>query len=650
MMMIRSTSVRRLAQFSSLLRRPTLLGGSLAVAFAVAGLTPAQAAVPASIRRHDVASVEGSHIPGADGLTRIKIHGRERSFDLELEPSRVLAAGAETIVIDTRGEHHEPSTNHLYRGHVAGDLASTVRVALTDSSAIGSVSAAGQTWFFEPLRRYEHGARADETIVYNESDIDMTATPGTCAAEEAPLAAMAAPQATTSIVSSAGTSSATTGLLELTLVADYAFFQSHGADSAAYMQSIIDQVANFYPLDISLLVAVVQTVVYQSPGIEPLSSSTAAGTLLSSLAAARAAHPATLGAGDITHLFTGRDLDQNVIGIAYLGTVCDSYYASSVAQDFNSNLHLMTILTGHELGHSLGAYHDGEAGSPCVATGIGYVMWPIVYNSLAEQFSACSEASIQPVVASASCIGSAVPPNCGNGVLDPGEACDDGNNVNGDCCRSDCQFEVAGAACAADANACTNDVCSGLGTCLHPNNTDFCDDGNACSADGQCSGGVCTGSTDFAPMYSPRLKGRLRGGGKDFLYFSGYIGAAMASQPTESGAVVRFLDGSGALLHESVAAAGNWVDRSGIGTSFVFDPLETAAEPPVGGLSSMHVRFKPAASLAKIKLKLSNADLSSLEGQDALGVQILLGDPVSGDCGTTVTLSCVLSDGSFSCS
>ncbi len=30
---------------------------------------------------------------------------------------------------------------------------------------------------------------------------------------------------------------------------------------------------------------------------------------------------------------------------------------------------------------------------------------------------------------------------CGNGVLDPGEACDDGNNIDGDGCSSSCQLE-----------------------------------------------------------------------------------------------------------------------------------------------------------------------------------------------------------------
>jgi cysteine-rich repeat protein len=57
---------------------------------------------------------------------------------------------------------------------------------------------------------------------------------------------------------------------------------------------------------------------------------------------------------------------------------------------------------------------------------------------------------------------------CGNGVVDTGEQCDDGNTETGDCCSSTCQFESSGSACAADEDFCTDDVCDGAGTCTHP--------------------------------------------------------------------------------------------------------------------------------------------------------------------------------------
>ena len=89
--------------------------------------------------------------------------------------------------------------------------------------------------------------------------------------------------------------------------------------------------------------------------------------------------------------------------------------------------------------------------------------------------------------------------NCGNGVVDPTEQCDDGNLVNGDCCSSTCQFEIGGNVCPDDGNPCTNDQCDGSGGCAHPNNTAPCDDGLYCDGTDVCSGGVCTHGGDPCP-------------------------------------------------------------------------------------------------------------------------------------------------------
>jgi len=83
---------------------------------------------------------------------------------------------------------------------------------------------------------------------------------------------------------------------------------------------------------------------------------------------------------------------------------------------------------------------------------------------------------------------------CGNGFLDPGEQCDDGNLDNGDCCDAACQYDGPGSFCSPDANPCTNDVCNGSGGCVHPNNTNPCDDGSDCTTGDVCGGGSCHGA------------------------------------------------------------------------------------------------------------------------------------------------------------
>lgn len=55
---------------------------------------------------------------------------------------------------------------------------------------------------------------------------------------------------------------------------------------------------------------------------------------------------------------------------------------------------------------------------------------------------------------------------CGNGVIDAGEQCDDGNTVNGDCCDASCMFE-----------------------------TGSCDDGDICTSGESCQAGACTGGS-----------------------------------------------------------------------------------------------------------------------------------------------------------
>jgi cysteine-rich repeat protein len=96
---------------------------------------------------------------------------------------------------------------------------------------------------------------------------------------------------------------------------------------------------------------------------------------------------------------------------------------------------------------------------------------------------------------------------CGNGTIESGEQCDDGNTAAGDCCSASCQYEANGSPCGSDGLACSSDVCDGAGTCTHdpsPSGTpcrpmagvcdvaESCDGAaTACPADGYATGGEC---------------------------------------------------------------------------------------------------------------------------------------------------------------
>lgn len=82
---------------------------------------------------------------------------------------------------------------------------------------------------------------------------------------------------------------------------------------------------------------------------------------------------------------------------------------------------------------------------------------------------------------------------CGNGVVDPGEDCDDGGNngMSGDGCNSFCQF-----VCAVDANCDDKQLCNGAERCVDH----VCkpgtpvDDGTACGSGMLCRAGTCVAS------------------------------------------------------------------------------------------------------------------------------------------------------------
>ena len=84
---------------------------------------------------------------------------------------------------------------------------------------------------------------------------------------------------------------------------------------------------------------------------------------------------------------------------------------------------------------------------------------------------------------------------CGNGILDAGEDCDDGNKLAGDCCSPTCKFEPLGSPCTAP-TICTNNACNGAGVCgsVSLNDGLACTDGNVCTVADTCTGGACLGT------------------------------------------------------------------------------------------------------------------------------------------------------------
>jgi cysteine-rich repeat protein len=83
---------------------------------------------------------------------------------------------------------------------------------------------------------------------------------------------------------------------------------------------------------------------------------------------------------------------------------------------------------------------------------------------------------------------------CGDGTVGAGEACEDGNFIDGDCCNSFCQLEPSGSICRASTGECDPaETCDGA-TTICPSNA-FSPSGTACASDASpCTADHCNGA------------------------------------------------------------------------------------------------------------------------------------------------------------
>ena len=186
-------------------------------------------------------------------------------------------------------------------------------------------------------------------------------------------------------------------------------------------------------------------------------------------------------------LFVRREFINGVIGLAYKassslrgtpGGVCQPRFRSKsynsllvTTLNFGRNLpaRLVAVTAIHEFGHAFGASHDRPDDlrcSPSDDEGGLYVMTAVASSTFGvnnEQFSPCSIAEIAPVIDNKAvlCFVENEANICGNQVVEEGEECDCGFNVNcqGDmCCQGGCRLRNT-AICSPQASRCCTDAC-----------------------------------------------------------------------------------------------------------------------------------------------------------------------------------------------
>lgn len=353
----------------------------------------------------------------AESALEISLYAYGRKFELVLEPNPIFSDNAENIWVASQSQTTEVPSISLYKGTVKGEPGSWVRVSLRDGSLDGMIWTQGEIYFLEPGTRFFSGMDAPPhgTVMYRMSDTTSTWELGSCALET-PSVAFNLEGHGRSHHASSDYSELTSHLqevaasgnlkkLEIALVADYEYYQEHGVNSAADMQNILNQIDGIYQAELEVTLHVAGTVVFTSAA-DPFSNTTDPVALLQEFSSYRSSTSGVAHTAGLAHLFTNREINSNVIGIAWLGVLCSNYYGTGLSQDFTSENKSLVLLTAHEIGHNFNAPHDNQSGSACGSTSFGYIMNPWVSTSLALQFSSCSKNQISAEVSSASCLAS----------------------------------------------------------------------------------------------------------------------------------------------------------------------------------------------------------------------------------------------------
>lgn len=377
----------------------------MAVSALLAGMTSAFAAPPVTVLHAELVQISAPtqprrSLPDAP-LDELRLQAFGRRFDLTLQPNDRLAP----LLAD--------SDLQLYRGALRDTPGSWARLAYLDGRWQGLLWDGETLYAIEPAaqmapattgRAMGANATSQDTAMFRLDDT-LVSSAMACSAAAPAMGARNGARMYDALMDELASLPATDALrqLDISVLADPALLAIHGSESLAH-EAIARRLNNVdgifsEQLGIQIRATLMETTTQLPPTTDPKE-------LLEAVGALRRASPA-LHARGLTHLFTGRDLDGDIVGNAYVGTLCDVQTSAGLteARGGTAGLWHESLVAAHEIAHNFGAVHDGEGACDAVAPD-QYLMAPDTAGN--HQFSSCSLDMMQHKLANAACI-SALP-------------------------------------------------------------------------------------------------------------------------------------------------------------------------------------------------------------------------------------------------
>lgn len=286
-------------------------------------------------------------------LLELPVAGTLQTLDLRRQSVR--APGYEVLVDRGGGELVSAPVPPVrtYRGTVRGLSESAVAASPLHDGWVAAVRLTrAETWFVAPLAEAIPGASSDQHLVYRplisvleryECGTDLLVpAPGTGLERE-------------DLTAGLGTGNCFS-VAELAFDCDYDCYVSNGSsvpNTVANIDSVLNAMNVIYARDVQIEHVLTATIVRASEP-DPYTSYDP-GTILGEFVNEWRVNQGGISRG-AAHLAVGKEMDGNIIGLAYVGVYCNLYWAYGLTQ-WNLSFDGRVGVLAHELGHNWNAPH-----------------------------------------------------------------------------------------------------------------------------------------------------------------------------------------------------------------------------------------------------------------------------------------------------